>query len=237
MDTTNYMNEEYIKFWKPVGITSTTDPNVPGNLLDALSNLSNTQRKDNNPQQLLPITKRIFSVGRLDKDSTGLLLLTSDGRVPNAVLRRQFKRPKTYCVVVDAPVADRDVDLLRRGLVITTDTVRQNKHRNHTAKTLPCVVERIDAVEQKDNSGRTNNDINNNNNNCSLQITLTEGRNRQIRVMLQTLGYKVRSLHRTDFMGIGLQGLSRPGDWCRLTTTERQILLHAVAAAAADSET
>ena len=232
------MNEEYIKFWKPVGITSTTDPSVPGNLLDALSN---TQRKDNNPQQLLPITKRIFSVGRLDKDSTGLLLLTSDGRVPNAVLRRQFKRPKTYCVVVDAPVADKHVELLRRGLVITTDTVRQNKHRNHTAKTLPCAVERIHPVEHNDNSGRRtnngNNNSNDNNNNCSLQITLTEGRNRQIRVMLQTLGYKVRSLHRTDFMGIGLQGLSRPGDWCRLTTTERQILLHAVAAAAADSET
>ena len=239
------MNEEYIKYWKPVGITSTTDRNVPGNLLDELMNP--TTRSPQQQQQQPPITQRIFSVGRLDKDSSGLLLLTSDGRVPNAVLRKQFKRPKTYHVVVDRPVSDAHIATMRQGLVITTDTVRQGKHRSLTAKTLPCGVERISTSsimvgnnsvngDHRNRKAYTRHDGNDDDSNSrGLQITLTEGRNRQIRVMLRTLGYEVRSLHRVGFMGIGLQGLNRPGDWMRLTLEERQILWNAVAAAASST--
>jgi len=217
--------EEYIKFWKPVGVTSTTDRSIPGNLLDALlvdKASVNRQRRNATPHKEQPITKRIFSVGRLDKDSSGLLLLTSDGRVPNAVLRKEFKRPKSYQVVVDRPISSEDLDLLRHGLVITTDTVRQGKHRSFTAKTLPCSVERILNDKNMDPS-------------CSLQMTLTEGRNRQIRAMISTLGNKVRTLHRTDFMGIDLSGLARAGDWAHLTVQERERLLEAVAAVAPET--
>lgn len=218
--------EEYIKFWKPVGVTSTTDRSIPGNLLDALlaagKASNNRPRGKALPKKQQPITKRIFSVGRLDKDSSGLLLLTSDGRVPNAVLRKEFKRPKTYQVVIDKPISSKDLRLLRDGLVITTDTVRQGKHRNFTAKTLPCSVKRILNDKDKDPSR-------------SLQMTLTEGRNRQIRIMLQTLGHKVRTLHRTDFMGIDLSGLTHAGDWAHLTVKEREILLNGVAAVAPET--
>jgi 23S rRNA pseudouridine2604 synthase len=194
-------DEEYIKYWKPVGVTSTTDRMVRGNILDSLE----ASRPDDQP----PIRHRIFTVGRLDKDSSGIILLTSDGRVPNAVLRSKFKRPKTYHVRVDRPLRPSDLRGLRNGIRITTDRVRQGTHESITAKTLPCKVN----AQPGD---------------VELTITLTEGRNRQIRVMLDTLGYRVVDLHRGDFMGIHLGDLDRPGDWKRLTEMELGILNSAI---------
>ena len=133
-------------------------------------------------------------------------------------------------MTVDRPVSDRHLQRLRQGLVITTDTVRQGRHRSLTAKTLPCQVERIavgsvtNIIDRRQKQQQSY---------CSLQMTLTEGRNRQIRKMLQTLGYTVLDLHRTHFLDINLRGLSRPGDWTRLTGPERSILLDAVQRAAA----
>ena len=69
----------YIKYWKPSGVTCTTDTRIRGNIIDRVRH----------PQ-------RIFPVGRLDKESTGLILLTSDGRLPNAVLRSGRKHDKMY---------------------------------------------------------------------------------------------------------------------------------------------
>jgi 23S rRNA pseudouridine2604 synthase len=203
-DTTERVQEEYIKYWKPVGITSTTDRSIAGNLLDAIQE-SICWRRPNDVGDNDQISHRIFSVGRLDKDSSGLLLLTSDGRLPNAVLRKEFKRPKTYIVTVNKPIHQRHVERLRAGLIITTDTVRQGKHRAFTAPTLPCNVVQLDAYR--------------------LEITLTEGRNRQIRVMLKTVGdYAVVELHRTKFMGIDLSRLSGPGEWTRLDNEEQQVV-------------
>lgn len=191
---------EYIKYWKPVGIVSTTDRSIDGNLLDAL--------ESTRPRYQAPVTERIFSVGRLDKDSSGLLLLTSDGRLPNAVLRAQCKRPKTYLVDVDRPLRDSDLKGLRSGVTITTDRVRGGRHESITAKTRPCQVEVVAPTR--------------------LRMTLEEGRNRQIRVMLATMGYTVLALERIDFMGIGLDGLHGPGDWKRVDERERDILLDAI---------
>jgi pseudouridine synthase len=208
LDTTALppIQEEYIKFWKPVGVTSTTDPDVPGNLLEALEdNIHNS----NEP----PIVHRIFSVGRLDKDSSGLLLMTSDGRLPSAVLRKEFKQPKRYEVVVDRPIHPDDLEDLRRGIVITTDKVRAGKHTSFTARTLPCDVSQGGMDAQ------------------SFAMTLTEGRNRQIRVMLQTLGYRVLHLHRSAFLGLDLSGLDGPGDWMRLSANEQRMLEDAMARA------
>lgn len=75
----------YIKYWKPLGVVCTTDARVRDNVVAAISH---------------PSGQRIFPVGRLDKDSTGLLLLTSDGRLPNAMLRAEGGHPKTYRVQV-----------------------------------------------------------------------------------------------------------------------------------------
>jgi 23S rRNA pseudouridine2604 synthase len=227
---TTYYMDEYIKYWKPVGVTCTTDPTVPGNLLEALQPRQRRRRHDHDDNDTdapqTPIRNRIFSVGRLDKDSSGLLLLTSDGRLPNAVLRKQFKRPKTYVVRVDPPITQHHMELLRRGVVISTDTVRQGKHRSVTARTLPCRV-----VPHQARGNNANDDA------CPvIEITLEEGRNRQIRVMLDTVGrYRVLELHRTEFMGITLSRLHRPGEWTRLDSGELAIVQRAITTAAAAS--
>lgn len=257
------VKEDYIKFWKPVGVVSTTDRGVRNNLLDALekeyqrrqrgqkqgqkprTTLQSSQHLQiESPSAISKISRhRIFSVGRLDKDSSGLLLLTSDGRIPNAVLRKEFKQPKTYHVSLDKPITDHDLDRLRHGIVITTDTVRNGKHIPITARTLPCQVQRLQAattaktkfpsticsnaaatsvvVNDRISSGEMKDDR-------TIQITLLEGRNRQIRVMLQSLGYRVIRLHRTTFMGIDLNGLHRAGDYAVLTKSEVALLEAAV---------
>jgi pseudouridine synthase len=212
-------DDVYIKFWKPIGITSTTDTRIPGNLLQALQQ----QNNNNNNNKTIP-KKRIFSVGRLDKDSSGLLLLTSDGRLPNAVLAKQYKQPKTYRVRIDKPIRMEHVQQLRQGIVITTDTVRSKnagqgtRHVPFTAKTLPCQVRIIHNSDSKTVSSAS----------CELEMTLIEGRNRQIRIMLQTLGYTVLTLHRTHFLGMDLSELSGPGDWTELSSQEQELIQRAI---------
>ena len=73
----------YLKYWKPRGVTSTSDPSDPTNIIKA------------GAFNMFP--QRLFTVGRLDKDSTGLILLTSDGRVNNAMLRPSLKKEKVQC--------------------------------------------------------------------------------------------------------------------------------------------
>lgn len=93
---------EYIKYWKPRGVTCTTDTRIRGNIIDEIINISGYRP-----------SHRVFPVGRLDKDTSGLILLTSDGRLPNSFLRRKRKQPKVYNVMVDKPLQQQDLERLR----------------------------------------------------------------------------------------------------------------------------
>jgi 23S rRNA pseudouridine2604 synthase len=186
---------EYIKYWKPLGVTCTTDRRIEDNLIDAL------QEDGCFPKS------RIFPVGRLDKETSGLILMTSDGRLPNAALRGKFKQPKTYLVRANRIVSQEDVQRLRDGVVITTETQRDgNRGAPLTAPTLPCQVR-----QSRDNPR-------------FLEITLVEGRNRQIRKMLQAVGNEVLTLHRKTFLRMDLDPLKGPGGWTRLSEQEMQIV-------------
>ena len=176
----------YIKYWKPRGIVCTTDTRVRGNIVDAVGH-----------------PERIFMVGRLDKDSTGLILLTSDGRVPNLVLRSDHKHDKKYMVRADRAIREEDIHKLAEGVVITTTAQRDRKTKIITARTLPCEVKRVTDDE--------------------ICITLHEGRNRQIRKMLEVLGYEVLELHRVEVMGITLSGL-KIGEWRPLSESEMSFI-------------
>ena len=113
---------EYLKYWKPVGVTCTTDRRVAGNVIDAIGH-----------------ARRIFPVGRLDKPTSGLLLLTSDGRVVNAVGRATEGHGKTYEVTADRDGADADVAALAAGVVITTVAQRdRGVAQPLTARPRPC---------------------------------------------------------------------------------------------------
>lgn len=118
----------YLKYWKPIGVTCTSDPNDSSNLISA-------GRFDLFPQ-------RLFSVGRLDKDSTGLILVTSDGRVNNALLSPSVSKEKVYEVRLNKSPSDADIAKLRDGVVITTVSQKDSGAKSVTAKTLPCKVTR-----------------------------------------------------------------------------------------------
>jgi pseudouridine synthase len=191
---------EYLKYWKPKGVVCTTDRRIQNNIMDEIT----THGRNNGPPK-----HRVYPVGRLDKDTTGLILLTSDGRLPNATLRkrrRQQQQPtsnKIYHVLVDHPLTDTDIQRLRDGIVITTVAKRDGRAKPPLAvRTKPCLVKRHET------------------NPCVVQMTLQEGRNRQVRKMMAALNYNVVALHRIQFGDITLEGLEGPGDWKRLNHKE-----------------
>ena len=98
-------NLVYIALNKPVGITCTTDRRIPGNVVDFIGH-----------------KERIFHVGRLDKPSEGLLLMTNDGDIVNKILRAGNKHEKEYIVKVDRPITDDFLKRMRNGVPIL-DTV------------------------------------------------------------------------------------------------------------------
>lgn len=108
----------YIAFNKPVGIVCTTD----------------TKRERDNIIEYINHPKRIFPIGRLDKPSEGLILLTNDGDIVNKILRAQNNHEKEYLVRVDKPLNTKFLDKMRNGVPIL-DTV-----------TKKCEVERIDDM-------------------------------------------------------------------------------------------
>lgn len=111
-------NNVYIALNKPVGITSTTEKGVKGNIIDLVNH---------------PL--RIFNIGRLDKDSDGLILLTNDGDIVNEILRVENKHEKEYIVSVDKPITPEFVKKMSEGVKIL-NTV-----------TLPCKVEALSKFD------------------------------------------------------------------------------------------
>ena len=154
----------YLLYNKPRGVVCTVEPGQRTSLLYALER--ERKRLKN---------ARFFPVGRLDKDSSGLVLLTNDGRVSDALLDPSRKAEKEYDVDVHKEVREADVDRLAAGVVITT--TQQRGLEETTASTQPCEVRKIG--------------------NRNLRFVLKEGRNRQIRKMCEALGYDVTRLHRT----------------------------------------
>jgi len=92
---------EYVKYFKPLGVTCTTDSRIRDNIIDSI------ERDGYKPRH------RVYPVGRLDKETSGLILLTSDGRLVNSVLRGEKKQPKVYKVMVDRRLDDYHLQRLR----------------------------------------------------------------------------------------------------------------------------
>ncbi len=98
----------YIKFFKPPGITCTTDRSDKSNIIDYLN-----------------FKERIFPIGRLDKNSTGLILLTNNGDIVNQILRKENKHEKVYIVTVDKPITDGFIKRMQRPIpMLGTKTLR-----------------------------------------------------------------------------------------------------------------
>lgn len=137
-----------------------------------------TKNDKNNVIDYLGLDQRVFPVGRLDKDSEGLLILTSDGDIVNRMMRAGNFHEKEYTVTVDKPIDETFIRKMSAGVYLPELEV----------KTRPCKAMK---------TGKT-----------AFKIVLTQGLNRQIRRMCQCLGYKVITLKRVRIMNIRLGSLS-----------------------------
>ena len=123
---------------------------------------------------LVKTTARIYPVGRLDYNSSGLIILTNDGSFANMLMHPKYHLPKTYHVTVKGMVTKSDLQAIAKGIVL-----------DDGIKTLPAQVH----ITNQDTV----------NANTTLDITIYEGRNRQIRRMMEALGYEVKKLHRSQY--------------------------------------
>lgn len=166
----------YIALNKPVGITCTTERHIKGNIIDYI----------NYPE-------RIFPVGRLDKPSEGLIILTSDGSIVNKILRSENNHEKEYMVTVNKDITNEFIDGMRNGVKIF------NPVTNKYVVTKKCKINKV--------------------NNRTFKIILTQGYNRQIRRMCENFNYDVQKLKRIRIMGLTLDGIPT-GKWRKLNPQE-----------------
>jgi 23S rRNA pseudouridine2605 synthase len=136
------------------------------------------------------IKERVFPVGRLDRNTTGVLLLTNDGELTNSLIHPKFEVEKIYKVTLDKPLRSEDTGKLKRGVELEDGVARANQ---------------IEVVE---GSKRTR-----------VLISIHEGRNREVRRLFEALGYEVKYLDRVSFAGLHSSGLQR-GEWRYLTNSE-----------------
>lgn len=160
------VKHEYYKFYKPAGyITTSDDEKGRKTIYDLL------------PERMY----HLKPVGRLDKDSTGLLILTNDGDLINLLTHPSVKVPKVYIVTVEAKMHPHEFEQMAKGIEI------------EPGKTAFADV----TVLELDNKHTT------------MQIVLYQGLNRQIRKMIEHFGYEVKSLKRIQHATIQLEGLRR----------------------------
>jgi pseudouridine synthase len=170
---------ETILLHKPAGVVTTArDPQGRRTVLD-----------------LVESPLRLFPVGRLDRDTTGALLLTNDGMLAHGLMHPRHGVDKTYVADVEGVPSEEALERLREGVELDDGV------------TAPA---RVTALAP----GR-------------IQITIHEGRNRQVRRMCEAVGHPVRVLHRSSYAGLTVDGLDA-GAWRRLTEPELERLARAV---------
>lgn len=163
-------NLEYYKFFKPAGYITTSDDEKNRKTIYNII-----------PKEL----HHLKPVGRLDKDSTGLIILTNDGDFINEMTHPSIKVPKVYLVHIDGKFTQDAAEKMLNGMIIETDSGEKKKAY---AETLP-----IDIGSKS----------------SEIQVVLYQGINRQIRKMFAKLGFEVISLKRIQHATVTIEGLKR----------------------------
>lgn len=159
----------YYVLYKPTGYVTTVNDEHNRRIVFDLLNKNDKQ-------------KRLFPIGRLDYDTSGVLLLTNDGDLSYKLTNSKKEIEKQYLARVDGILTLPDVKKLTLGVIIDGKKTKRAKVS-------------IESVDRKNNS-------------CLVSITITEGRNHQVRNMFEAIGYPVKKLKRISFGGINLEGLS-----------------------------
>lgn len=171
-------NKIYILFNKPKDcITTTSDEKGRRTILDYIR-----------------IKKRVYPIGRLDRDTTGVLLLTNDGEFANILMHPKYEIKKSYKVQIDKPITPEDAKRLSDGIKLSDGV------------TSPAEVYIIPGKRNKE-----------------IGIIIHEGKNKQVRRMFEALGYVVKKLDRVAYGEITYEGLRR-GEWRYLNKKEIESL-------------
>jgi 23S rRNA pseudouridine2605 synthase len=179
----------YIAYYKPVNVLSTME----------------RQHDDDRPtlRDMVPVDGHLFSVGRLDVESEGLIILTNDGDLTNKLSHPRYEHTKTYQVTVYGHPDHKALEVWQKGIMLTEDDGGEPKD----VQTAPCFVEQI----------RREGDT------TLLKVVMTEGRNRQIRRVAAALGYPVKLLIRTHIGRFGLGKLKR-GEYAEMSEQDLRLL-------------
>ncbi|WP_107669180.1 pseudouridine synthase [Cyanothece sp. BG0011] len=197
-------NYRYLLFNKPYGVLCQfTDNSNPENPRPTLKDYINVPD--------------VYSVGRLDKDSEGLLLLTNNGPLKHRLSHRQFAHPRTYLVQVEPIPNEMALNQLRQGVTLKDYQTRPAKVR--LLDSPPSIPPRDPPIRYRKTVPT-----------AWLEMTLTEGRNRQVRRMTAAVGYPTLRLMRIaigvqkkgNIRNLTLEGL-KPGQWRELTPSELMI--------------
>ena len=142
------------------------------------------------------LPERLYNVGRLDLNSEGLLLMTNDGALANRLMHPRYGVEKTYRTVCDGKLTASEIALLTNGIEL------------EDGMTAPARVENVRTTQKGD---------------TAFSITIHEGRNRQVRRMVEAVGHRTLRLKRERFGPLTL-GELQPGQWRRLTEEEIRVL-------------
>jgi 23S rRNA pseudouridine2605 synthase len=176
----------YIAFNKPKYVLSTDEPH------------EGDTRKT--VREFIPFEEHLFSIGRLDADTDGLMVLTNDGDLANRLSHPRYRHSKTYKVVVAGLPSLQTVEQWQRGVTLLEED-------GTTFTTQPCYVKITDGDREA----------------TTLRVIMTEGKKRQIRRVATQLGHPVRSLTRTQIGQLQLGSL-RSGEWRELSDADLGLL-------------
>ena len=169
----------YLVMNKPKGfVTTASDPHADKTVMDLLKGCR----------------YRVFPVGRLDKNTTGVLMFTNDGEIAERLTHPSYDKKKIYQVSLNKPLAQEDYDKILAGVLLSDGEVRADE------------LEYIDADDHR-----------------KLGIEIHSGKNRIVRRIFESLGYEVKALDRVYFAGLTKKGLKK-GEWRQLTEGEVNIL-------------
>lgn len=205
-------NYRYLLFYKPYNVLCQfTDESLPAHS-SATEADSDTPGKDSKRQTLKDYISipDVYPVGRLDQDSEGLLLLTNHGQLQHRLSNPKFQHPRTYWVQVERIPDEEALQKLRQGVVI--QGYRTRPAQVNLLHTEPSLPPRDPPIRFRKNVPT-----------AWLEMTLTEGRNRQVRRMTAAVGFPTLRLVRVKIGHLTILGL-QPGAWRELTPDELQEL-------------
>ncbi len=184
-ETVNYTPDVYIHFYKPKGCISATDDKRHETVLDYIDH---------------PMSRQLFPVGRLDIDTTGLLIITNNGQLAHNMLSPKKHVQKVYEAVVSGNVSATATGVFKEGVII------DDGYRTH-----PSILQITDYNESDDTT--------------AVRLTIDEGKFHQVKRMFEAIGHTVLQLHRAEMGPIQLDKTLSPGEYRLMNEKEMNELL------------